>query len=167
MRKSIFLFFALFFVFSINAQNIENITYSHLPGVYKEDISLNIQIPDELKIYINFTPDVEDAWVIYKEPLELSALNGEERDYTIGIRAVQDFNHIIDQRELKFTIDKNLPLTPEIEPKSGEFTEELCKVGLKVYAIDPWSYYKNYRRHPQEAPMDDIYNEAKEKLKKR
>ncbi len=125
MRKSIFLLFALLFGFSVNAQNSENIIYSHLPGVYKEDISLNIQIADELKIYINFTSDIEDSWVIYKEPLELSALNGEEREYNIGIRVVQNYNNVLEQRELNFVIDKKLPLAPEIEPRSGEFTEEL------------------------------------------
>lgn len=52
----------------------------------------------------------------------------------------------------------------EIGVLRGEFTEEICKAGLKVYGIDPWQYYKNYRRHPQEAPMDEIYEDAKKRL---
>ena len=52
----------------------------------------------------------------------------------------------------------------EIGVLRGEFSEELCKAGLKLYAIDPWVYYKNYKRHPQEAPMEEIYQEAKKKL---
>ena len=52
----------------------------------------------------------------------------------------------------------------EIGVLRGEFTEEFCKAGLKMYAIDPWTYYRNYRRHPQEASMDEIYNVAKDRL---
>jgi len=52
----------------------------------------------------------------------------------------------------------------EIGALRGEFTEKFCQVGLKMYAVDPWSYYKNYRRHPKEAPMEEIYQEAKNRL---
>lgn len=52
----------------------------------------------------------------------------------------------------------------EIGALRGEFTEKFCEAGLKMYAIDPWEYYKNYRRHPQEAPMDEIYEDAKKRL---
>lgn len=52
----------------------------------------------------------------------------------------------------------------EIGVLRGEFTEKLCKAGLKIYGIDPWKYYRRYRRHPQEAPMEEIYEDAKKRL---
>jgi len=52
----------------------------------------------------------------------------------------------------------------EVGVLRGEFSEEICKAGLKLHAIDPWKYYGDYRRHPKEAPMEDIYQEAKAKL---
>jgi SAM-dependent methyltransferase len=52
----------------------------------------------------------------------------------------------------------------EIGVLRGEFTEKLCRAGLKMYAIDPWEYYKNYKRHPQEEKMEDIMAEATKRL---
>ena len=44
----------------------------------------------------------------------------------------------------------------EIGVFKGEFTEKFCKVGLKMYAIDPWRNDKNYvLKKP-----DEIYDEA-------
>ena len=52
----------------------------------------------------------------------------------------------------------------EIGTLRGEFAEEICKAGLKLFAVDPYQYYKGYRRHPKEAPMEEIYQEAKTRL---
>lgn len=52
----------------------------------------------------------------------------------------------------------------EVGVLRGEFSEKICQAGLKLYAIDPWEYYKNYRRHPKEARMEDIFEEAKARL---
>jgi hypothetical protein len=52
----------------------------------------------------------------------------------------------------------------EIGVYKGEFTEQLCKAGLKVYAIDPWITYKNYRKHPQELDYNELYEMTKSKL---
>jgi len=54
----------------------------------------------------------------------------------------------------------------EIGVYKGEFTEKLCEAGLKVYGIDPWIVYENYRKHPKEIDYEDMYNGAKELEKK-
>jgi len=64
----------------------------------------------------------------------------------------------------EFFVQMGFMVGAEIGSLRGEFTEELCKSGLKIHAIDPWAYYKNYKRHPQEAPMEEIFEEAKKRL---
>ena len=54
----------------------------------------------------------------------------------------------------------------EIGVYKGEFTEKLCKAGLKVYGIDPYITYKNYRKHSKEIDYEIMYNGAKELEKK-
>jgi len=52
----------------------------------------------------------------------------------------------------------------EIGVLRGEFTEQICKAGLKVYGIDPWLKYNNYRMDSREGSYDVIYEEAKDRL---
>ena len=52
----------------------------------------------------------------------------------------------------------------EIGVLRGEFTEQICKAGLKVYGIDPWLKYNNYRMDSREGSYDVIYEEAKGRL---
>lgn len=44
----------------------------------------------------------------------------------------------------QFFIDKGLKVGAEIGVLRGEFTEKLCKAGLKMYAVDPWIADKNH-----------------------
>jgi len=46
----------------------------------------------------------------------------------------------------------------EIGVYKGEYTEKLCKAGFKMYAIDPWETYKNYRKHPKEIDYEVMFN---------
>jgi len=48
----------------------------------------------------------------------------------------------------------------EIGVYKGEFTEELCKTGLKIYGIDPYITYQNYRKHPKELPYNELLENA-------
>jgi hypothetical protein len=51
----------------------------------------------------------------------------------------------------------------EIGVDHGEYTEEFCKSGLKIFAIDPWLYYKDYLRSQE--GMDLICKDAEKRLK--
>ena len=64
----------------------------------------------------------------------------------------------------EFFKEMNYRVGAEIGVLRGEFTEKICQAGLKMYAIDPWQYYKNYKRHPKESSMEEIYEEAKKRL---
>lgn len=52
----------------------------------------------------------------------------------------------------------------EIGVLRGEFTEQFCQEGIKMYAIDTWENYLGYRGHPKEEPQAVIYETAKRRL---
>jgi hypothetical protein len=65
----------------------------------------------------------------------------------------------------QFFKDMGYKVGAEIGVYKGEFTEKLCKVGLKIYGIDPWIVYKDYRKHPGELPYDELEKITRERLK--
>jgi hypothetical protein len=52
----------------------------------------------------------------------------------------------------------------EIGVFKGEFTEQLCKAGFKIFAVDPWLVYKNYRKDPREPSYNEMYENTKKLL---
>lgn len=61
----------------------------------------------------------------------------------------------------EFFKEKEFKVGAEIGVYKGEFTEKLCKAGLKIYGIDPYIVYKNYRKHPKEIDYEEMYGMAK------
>ena len=64
----------------------------------------------------------------------------------------------------RFFKKKGYKVGAEIGVYKGEFTEKLCKAGLKIYGIDPYIIYKNYRKHPKELDYEVMYKNAKQIL---
>jgi hypothetical protein len=63
-----------------------------------------------------------------------------------------------------FFVEMGYKIGAEIGVDKGEFSEKLCKVGLELYAIDPWRYDSDYvDRHSQET-LDLFYETTKRKL---
>jgi hypothetical protein len=63
-----------------------------------------------------------------------------------------------------FFVEMGYKIGAEIGVDKGEFSEKLCKVGLELYAIDPWRYDSDYvDRHNQET-LDSFYETTKRKL---
>jgi len=53
----------------------------------------------------------------------------------------------------------------EIGSHKGIYTEKFCKVGLKMYAVDPWKAYTGSGRTSNDQTIQDaIYADAKERL---
>ena len=52
----------------------------------------------------------------------------------------------------------------EIGVDRGEFSEVLCKGGLKLYAVDPWGVYPDYYRDNLPEKLDRYYEETKQRL---
>jgi len=65
----------------------------------------------------------------------------------------------------EFFKDRGFKVGAEIGVEYGFFSESLCKAGLKIYAIDPWLDYGDYRNHRKnQQQMDSWYERAKERL---
>ncbi len=128
-------------------QESEVLALSHPAGSYREDIPLSILPTVEgVRVYFSFVsggdePEKGDgSWILYREPLMLSALPGEERFYLLRVRAVENqFSWetvrgspaddseglIITEYNLPFLIDKRPPRSPRISIPSGEYNESL------------------------------------------
>ena len=52
----------------------------------------------------------------------------------------------------------------EIGVYKGEFSEKLCRAGLKLYAIDPWRIYKDYANPRGQKRLDFQYEHTKRVL---
>ena len=52
----------------------------------------------------------------------------------------------------------------EIGVAKGEYTETLCKAGLKVYGVDPYLSYPGYDNPGVQDRLDKEYEEAKQRL---
>ena len=65
----------------------------------------------------------------------------------------------------EFFLEMGYKVGAEIGTYSGEFAEKLCKVGLKLYAIDPWMGYDGAGRSEQKQDkQDENYEYAKKVL---
>jgi hypothetical protein len=64
----------------------------------------------------------------------------------------------------EFFVDMGYKVGAEVGVYKGEFTENLCKAGLKMFAVDPWIVYKNYRKHPHELPYNELFENTKKLL---
>jgi hypothetical protein len=66
----------------------------------------------------------------------------------------------------QFFVDMGYKVGVEIGVEEGFFSEELCRVGLKVYSVDPWIHSPNWRYQRTQEEMEKIYNRAKARLGK-
>lgn len=66
----------------------------------------------------------------------------------------------------QFFVDMGYKVGVEIGVENGFFSEELSRVGLKVYSVDPWIHCPNWRYQRTQAEMEKIYERAKKRLGK-
>lgn len=64
----------------------------------------------------------------------------------------------------KFFKEMGYKVGAEIGVAKGEFSEKFCKVGLALYAIDPWQSYKDYEDSRGQEKLDSLYEQTKRRL---
>jgi len=64
----------------------------------------------------------------------------------------------------QFFVGRGYKVGAEIGVYKGEFAEKFCKVGLKLYAIDPWLVSKYYHYDQSQKRQDKLYSITKERL---
>lgn len=63
-----------------------------------------------------------------------------------------------------FFVDMGYKIGAEIGVYKGEFSEKLCKVGLKLYSIDPWKIYNDFSNPKGQKRLDFQYEHTKRTL---
>jgi hypothetical protein len=66
----------------------------------------------------------------------------------------------------QFFVDMGYKIGVEIGVENGFFSEELSRVGLKIYSIDPWIHCPNWRYQRTQEAMEKIYQNAVRRLSK-
>jgi len=64
----------------------------------------------------------------------------------------------------QFFVDRGYKTGVEIGVYKGEYSELLCKAGLKLYGVEPYITYQNYRKHPKELPYEELESMTRQKL---
>lgn len=64
----------------------------------------------------------------------------------------------------EFFVEMGFKVGVEIGAYKGEYTEKLCKAGLKIYAIDPWRSYPDFRSPRMQKRLDFLYEHTKRTL---
>lgn len=64
----------------------------------------------------------------------------------------------------QFFVDMGYKVGVEIGVYKGEFSEKICKSGLKLYAIDPWRIYDDFTNPRGQDRLDFLYEHTKRLL---
>lgn len=60
-----------------------------------------------------------------------------------------------------FFVEMGFKVGAEVGVYKGEFSEKLCKAGLKVYSIDPWKIYNDFNNRRGQKRLDQQYEHTK------
>ena len=61
-------------------------------------------------------------------------------------------------------VEMGLTMGAEIGVETGLYAESLCRAGIKLYAVDSWTTYPEYREHVTQEKINGFYKKAKERL---
>ncbi len=127
---------------ALHAENAEYIRTSLDSGIFSQNQILSVAAEENIQHVFFFEESKEKNPVPYTFPLELTAMAGEERSYTVYIQARRR-GVILQEKVLNITIDKSVPEIPEPSIPSGSYPSEISidfsnrKNGETVmYAID-------------------------------
>jgi len=100
------------------------------PGEYAGDVTLNVVYPSPTyRLFYRFTDSLDPAFIPYRVPLVLSALEGEERLYELEYRLYAG-NFLLKEGKVTYRIDKRPPSVPVPSVESGEYGGR-CTVTFK------------------------------------
>jgi len=142
MKRLHLLFFLIvtqifFSVGTIPADVTDIIAASKKAGAYREDITLFFYpYRDSTVLYYRIEESESTNKVLYTTPLELSAMPGEERTYSISVEARNE-DTLLHTSSFTYTIDTLAPEPPELMGLNESTTEMVLTQGLeKLIAFD-------------------------------
>ncbi|MEW5816653.1 MAG: chitobiase/beta-hexosaminidase C-terminal domain-containing protein, partial [Spirochaetota bacterium] len=112
--------------FPLNAQPVPIIKTSIQEGSYPSDQILQFSsgLP-EITFFYSFEKEASKEQVEYIMPLQLTALQGEERSYSIHVEARKK-ETLLETRDLLFVIDKRPPVEPDVSFPSGDYDSDIA-----------------------------------------
>ena len=126
-----FLFILLFFFIIFSHLHGESLTADPPPRKYNHNCSITLELTGyDADIYYFFEESDDRTPVKYTVPVQLRALGGEERAYTIHAFAVPRGREIseetvTEEEVFSYTIDKRLPGSPSATVPSGVYSDDL------------------------------------------
>jgi hypothetical protein len=104
---------------------LDNIIHkSHDQGQFNNDIELTLHSLEGSDIYYYFEESTDQTPVIYQYPISLTAMSGESRSYNLRV-SVMDNDFVIGTEKLVYTIDKAIPVAPELTHFDGIYNQSL------------------------------------------
>jgi len=64
----------------------------------------------------------------------------------------------------QFFVEMGYKVGAEIGVDSGEFSQKICRVGLKLFAVDPWKNFDDYQYSGGQKKFDSIYEHTKQTM---
>ena len=103
------------------AQAPVDVEVSLPPGEYAEDVKLSVVYSSPTaRLLYRFTDSLDPAYVPYRVPVVLSALEGEDRRYELEYR-IYERNLLLREGKVTYRIDKRPPSVPVPSVESGEY----------------------------------------------
>lgn len=103
------------------AQARMDVVVSLPPGEYPGDVTLRVVYPSPTyRVLYRFTDSLDPAYVPYRFPVVLSALEGEDRRYEVEYQ-VYEGNLLLKEGKATYRIDKRPPSIPVPSVESGDY----------------------------------------------
>ncbi|MBN1685736.1 MAG: chitobiase/beta-hexosaminidase C-terminal domain-containing protein, partial [Spirochaetales bacterium] len=137
----IYVFAALLLISPVGVFSQSVITVSVPPGSYPADQRVALRAGEEEEIYYSFAESRYPKFVEYLFPFTLSAIEGEERVYTLRVEARVN-GETVRKKEFSYVIDKRPPLAPSVSIPEGTYGNPIAVSLLPFEPEDPdCSYY--------------------------
>ncbi len=183
-RRYKVLFVFIFFVLSLLvveslfgevSETRESLLFSVPPGIYNEDVKLSIESVSKGNVYYSFKLDSGFSPLVpYREPILLSAINGEDRRYTIRV-VLENGKEVVEEKFVTYHIDKSSPKPPVfivngketiydsfVERNSTVISFRTEKGASVYYSIDDSVYGKSTLWDGKEININGVIGKRKE-----
>ena len=120
MRRTVFASLILFLSFPLCLFSQSVITVSVPPGSYSSDQRIALSTGGEERIFYSFANSRKSRFIEYLVPFTLSAIEGEERHYTLRVEA-RIGGETVRKKEFQYLIDKKPPEPPEVSIPEGTY----------------------------------------------
>jgi hypothetical protein len=129
LRHAAIVLLLSFFPLSVFAQSV--ITVSVPPGSYSQNQRIELSGGNGEQIYYSFAKSRKARFIEYIFPFTLSAIEGEEREYTLRVEA-RIGGETVRKKEFNYVIDKKPPKAPQASLPEGTYGNPIV-----ISLVDP------------------------------